>query len=135
MRNHDRLFSERDTPDDTDGDRVAVDTSGCPIRHERENADRFAIERFFDALQNADMADRTVGIDHKGTSDASLNAGIVGFLGVLPRAVDKFEKAAVSTGIARLFRHIVIFVNFHISGMSFARSADRNAACLSFGIA
>ena len=112
---------------------MAVDTPRNPVGHEREDSDSLAVQGFFDALEDPDMAYRSVGIDDERACDPSLNPGLICFPGILTGAVDEFEKSAIAAGIAGLVGDVVIFVDLHIGCVAFAGCADRDPASLSEG--
>ena len=119
------LQSEGDGKDDPDGDGVVADLADAPLGHLADDAHRLAVQAIVArAANHADVAHLAIGTHDEATQHATLDALLVGVVGILACLVDEVDKASLATRELGLNVHIFKLIDFHVRLLS--RGVDRS---------
>ena len=115
------LAAECDGEDAVHGHHFAVYSAHFPLGHVADYSHRLAVERLLDAFNHLHVNYAAVGVDNEAAYHATLNAVVIGVIGVFARLVDVVHQCAFATGELWLHIHKIVFINIHIGHVIVSR--------------
>lgn len=108
------LSAECDGEDAVHRHHFAANSAHFPLGHVADDSHRLAVERFLNAFNHLHVDDAAIGVDNETAHHATLNAVVIGVIGVFARFVDVVHQCAFAAGELWLHVHKIVFINIHI---------------------
>ena len=94
---------------------MIADLAHAPLGHLLDDADCFAVKAVVAGTSyHAHIVHLAVNTDNETAQDSTLNAFLIGMVGVLSGLVDEIDQAALATGELGLDVHIVKLIDLHV---------------------